>query len=834
MHRCGSAVLLTLALAFVVAFTGCLGKSSGNSGSGGVESVSLSPSTTLSIDVGATQVFSASGKNAQGGAVLGVNIQYVVGVPQGVTSAPPLSVANNGNACAGTWDINVAICSPGPSGIATVTAVINGVSSVPTIVYIHQHVDSIQISNAQTQQPQYSCFSVEQTWNYQATAYSNNVDITSSVGPLSWSFNNPGVATALPYVPPNNPNTLNQVQTTAKAPGFAQLFASVSGTTSTPFSYTTCLVSYIRLQIGGQAGAGNSTTVNTGSSVPVTATVVDTLGYQLKNPPLTWSTTNPEVAAFSSPTSSANSNNAAARSNPGGATLFASCSPPSCNIGVPHSAPIYSSDGLLPTSQSTGYGAISVDVTLASSAKEPTYAAWVATTGCQGDPGCSSALFSVTAGNTAVGQIVSLPRTPNSMMFNHVAGPRIYFGTNQGLMYVDVTSASPSATLISNSPTPCNVSLCGTVLTISNDGKQVVVSDPPTGPTPGQVYIYNSTSNTAPVDLIFSDPTEVATAASFSPDQSKLFILTTRGSGSGNMYVYSTVDALGVLPLPIPATQAVFSADGSFAYVAGTPTSSSITAYSTCSLPTPAPASVNLNTVATTTPPYALFTSPVMPLPNPPDGSGGITQNIIALEPPNVQYFQATFTQNELPQLIAGQASQLTCNPPTVSSFTAGQSYTLGQGNTPLYAQLVADGSELILVEQNVPAVLIYNVSNGTTSSIPLARQGYGSSYPLAVVGSEQPGIPATASPDGSQVFVTACDQYDQNVPPQTCIVASVHVVSTCGVISCTAPPNVGLGDIDQIPFVNPNNNGSTNMCSDGGNGTAPTCFPNLIAVRPQ
>ena len=66
MHRCGSGFLLTLAISFVAAFTGCLGNSSSNPGNGGVSSVTLSPGGIFSMDVGGTQVFSAAGKNAAG------------------------------------------------------------------------------------------------------------------------------------------------------------------------------------------------------------------------------------------------------------------------------------------------------------------------------------------------------------------------------------------------------------------------------------------------------------------------------------------------------------------------------------------------------------------------------------------------------------------------------------------------------------------------------------------------------------------------------------------------------------------------------------------------
>ena len=172
MHRCGSGFLLTLAITFVIALTGCLGKSSSNPGNGGVQTVTLSPGGMISIDVGGTQVFSASGRDAGGGTVLGVDIQFTV-VSGSPNAAAPFSVINNGSgsasSCAGTWDPTVTICSPGTPGIAIVTAVINGVSSAPTTVYVHQHIDSIQVSRLDPQGPPlYDCFSQGQTWGYQA------------------------------------------------------------------------------------------------------------------------------------------------------------------------------------------------------------------------------------------------------------------------------------------------------------------------------------------------------------------------------------------------------------------------------------------------------------------------------------------------------------------------------------------------------------------------------------------------------------------------------------------------------------------------------------------
>ncbi len=809
MRRSCSIFLSAGAILFVLALTGCLGKSSPGSTNQGVTSVSLSPTTNVSIDVGGTQVFGATGRNANGGVVLGVNIQYVVTSLDPNTPAP-ISITSNGNACAGTWDASGAICSPGTPGIAIVNAVIEGVSSPDTYVYVHQHIDSIQIVSAETQPPQYDCFSQGQTWQFRGIAYSNNVDISNSVGPMSWSYSNNGVLLAIPMQtgdPKSNP--VFTVQTTAKAPGVTQLVASISGTTSNPYPYMTCLVRYIRLQIGGQGAAGNLVTVNNGNSVNVTATAIDSLYNvvdfgSLSTPPLTWSTTNPEVAGFNTTTNTTGSNAATARSNLGGATLTASCSPPSCNIGVFPGLPIYSSNGPLPNG-TPGYGAISVDVT--STSPPPTYTAWAATTGCQNAPGCTSALFGVNpAANSPISAIINLPRTPNSMMFNHSSTSRVYLGSDLGLMYVDIGASSPSVGLVSNSPSPCNVSLCGKVLTISNDGKLVVVSD--TVSTPSQVYIYNAANAAGgPVDLII--PGETATAASFSPDQMKLFILTR----SGNMYVYSTVDALSAVPIATSVTDLAFSADGSFAYVAGHPSGASISAYSTCSS-NGAPTAFLGSGSTSAAPLRILPTQSVLangpslaPSGTPNSGQPSLVQNIVAVEPPNVEILTAHFTQQPT-KTDAGDDKKMTCDLPAVSNPLVSKvaSYNLGQGNfVPVYTQLVNDDNQLIVVAQNIPAVLLVNLTDGTTSSVLLAN----SANPLA----------ASASTDGSQVFVAACDQYDQSTTPPTCAVGSVHVVST-----------VGQGDNLQLPYLN---NGNRNMCNNNGN-PAPQCLPNLVAIKPQ
>ena len=80
--------------------------------------------------------------------------------------------------------------------MAQVTATSHGVSSPPTTVYVHQHIDNIVISPVPGRTPPTGpCFSKGQIFNYQATAFSRGLDITASVGPFTWQSVNSDVAT---------------------------------------------------------------------------------------------------------------------------------------------------------------------------------------------------------------------------------------------------------------------------------------------------------------------------------------------------------------------------------------------------------------------------------------------------------------------------------------------------------------------------------------------------------------------------------------------------------------------------------------------------------------
>lgn len=188
--RCGA---LCLIVGLIAVLAGCSSSSPTRNTTFPVPGkIVLNPATPVSLNVGsATQTFTATPQNNKGTAIT---------TPVGFISSNTavLTIANNGTACAGTWDSLSApqICTPGPVGVAQVTATSHGVSSPPTTVYVHQRIDKIVTSPIPNQTPPAGpCFSKGQVFNYQANAFSQGLDITNSVGPFTWQAITSGVAT---------------------------------------------------------------------------------------------------------------------------------------------------------------------------------------------------------------------------------------------------------------------------------------------------------------------------------------------------------------------------------------------------------------------------------------------------------------------------------------------------------------------------------------------------------------------------------------------------------------------------------------------------------------
>src|SRR6476646_664744 len=326
----GLALVCTM-IGLIAALTGCSSSSPTRDTPFPVPAkIILSPSTDVSLEVGnANQIFTATPQNNKG-----TNVTTPVAFLSSNTSV--LTVATNGRVCAGTWDSLTApqICTPGPVGTAQVTARSHGVSSPPTTVYVHQHIDRIVVSPVTGQTPPAGpCFSRNQSFNYQANAFSRGLDITGTVGPFTWQSVNVDVTT-LAIATDSAPVTglvTGQVKVTAHTPGITSLVASNGNVNSQPLDFTTCAVQSITLAVTGSTT--NSINVTSGSGKTATATVVDSQGNTITGVPLTWSSSNPASVSATS--------GSIATPQAGGATVVASCTPPTCNIGLKPLLPSY-------------------------------------------------------------------------------------------------------------------------------------------------------------------------------------------------------------------------------------------------------------------------------------------------------------------------------------------------------------------------------------------------------------------------------------------------------------------------------------------------------------
>ncbi|MFZ0800927.1 MAG: hypothetical protein WBQ09_18420 [Terriglobales bacterium] len=528
MGRLGRVGFVIAVLCFLVALeAGCSSGKAVNTASYAVPTtITLAPAGSASMELGTDQQFTATPENSSK-APLTEPVFF-----QSSNSAV-VTVAVNGLVCAGSWDsLSVPqICTAGPVGFADITAVTQGVSSPSTRVYVHQHIDNVIITPVPPG-PATTCLTAAENSTvvphiaaYQATAYSRGVDVTATAGQFSWQTLNAGVATlsttANGLVNVVNGQSLNQVQITAKAPGLTPVFAAIGNSTSVPFSFTTCPVQSIQLEVTSSSANGKT----------ITPTVIDTLGTTLTSVPLTWS------SSESASVSVGNNGVASAPTGGGGATVIASCTPPTCNIGLQPSVPIFPE---------------TVVTLVAQSSTSPTATVYVSSTGCGTTDACVSTVVPVTTPTVTLGNAMILPATPNSLLFDP-AGAKAYLGTNSGLL------GSKGLSVIAVGGTTVNgfASAPGKVLAVSPDSTKVVVSD--TADSPNQVFVFDTASNIPTAYRITG-----ATAADFSPDSLKAFIV------AGNtLYVYSKLDALQTKALTAPANDVSFLAEGAFAYLAG-------------------------------------------------------------------------------------------------------------------------------------------------------------------------------------------------------------------------------------------------------------------------
>lgn len=467
----------------------CGGKSTPKtSGPGIPSSVTLSP-TSASVTRGQTVQFSGSVLDSTGAAVTNQTISFQS------SNTSVLQIASGGLACAGTWDslTTPVVCTPGPAGTATVTAVSGSLSSSPATVSVHDRVDQVTVSPSNP-----ACISSTHTLQFTARAFSNGQDITSSVGSFLWNSNQGQVV------------TLDATGTaTAAAPGVAGVFASVSGVNSVPVPFSTCPVLSIALHT---TDAKTAFAVDNNSSQQLQADVIDTNGLPLPNAGtyLSFISLNEAVGAASGGSEQFTA------TTPGSTPIVASCSPPTCNIGL---TPVYSN---VVTATVNGNNTTTVYAT--------------STTG-------TSLVPIDTASNTA-GTAITLPQTPNSLLLSS-DGARGYLGSANGLMVLDVASASVGTVS----------AVVGKVLAVSPDGTRVIVFDS----VKNTLYVVAASSGAS-----VSFPATGVTAAAFSPDNYKAFIV-----GGSTLYIYSPVVAFRSDALQAPAADAAFLNAGALGFLAG-------------------------------------------------------------------------------------------------------------------------------------------------------------------------------------------------------------------------------------------------------------------------
>src|SRR2546426_10932381 len=755
MGRCGSVVFAIILLFLTAALLGCGTHATRAVPSPVPASISLSPANTVSIDVGsATQSFTATVQNAR---------RQVIAEPVSFQSSNTavVTVANNGLACAGTWDsLSVPqICTPGPVGVAQITATAQGVSSPPTTVYVHQHIDSIVVNPITTTPPPTPCVSKDQTVNSAATATSRGggsppgLDITSPVGPFPWQALAANVVklstTATELLP-------GQAQVTANVPGVTSIFASVSNVNSVPFAFITCPVQPTTLAV----------TASTATSKTITATVMDSLDTTINGIPLTWSSSTPAAISVTGSNSSASSGRvgtaSAAAGHAGAAAIIASCTPPTCNIGFQPTLPIYPAN------------AVPMVVTATGTPQSATV--YVASKGCGTTSGCISTLIPITAPANTVGSAINLPATPNSLVFDP-QGKNAFLGTDlgelgtKGLMVFGAGASTPTLSEFR--------SVTGRVLAVSPDGKKVIVSD--TIATPNQVFVFDSTNNS---NEVF--PITGATAADFSPDNLKAFIVANNGSAS-TLYVYSLQDALVTVQLSssVPANDAAFLPTGGFGYIAGG-AASAVRILTTCFTNDPASLVPELTTKPTTGTPFMIRAVP--------DGT------MLAVAPPGIDIFTPTVSGNG----CAFQRPYPGVPPPpfilgTLAVSNAVSFFDLGQGNfVPTQLIISQDGTTAYILgetpppnSQPVSIIVVFNIGNKNSSAFTLSPNAIPLQAPL--------------TPDGTLLYIGASD-------------GTVHVVDT-----------VTFADIQQISFPQNPSTLQGGLCS----GVTFMCNPDLIAVRP-
>lgn len=752
--------------------------------------INLTPAVDTSLVLGGTLAFTASAQTATG-TTLKVTISY------SSSDTSIVNVSPTGVACAGHWDQTFSICSAGNTGVALVTASALGAASEYTYIFVHPAIDNITVTGVlltgiPVQEP---CLSQTQSMTLEAHAFSQGTDVTASVGPFTWTANNPSVVTITPL--PNatyNPAVgttynlaTNQATATAVQPGITYIYASAGGVSSTSFQqplytdaaganspaldfFATCAIQNISLEVG-PAGSGQTSVVTSkGTAETITATLTDIMGNSslpntdggvvISKVPLTWTSSSPGVLPVGTTCVQSCSISPA---SPGAATVTASCTPPTCNVGFPITpaslssaaqitactkffqaqypqfggcqelipVPVYASPVfLVPPSTVTpltpATGAISGEVTGATG----TASVLAASTGCAQElpVDCLTSMYFLSTAKASAGNENPSPVPPNSFLFD-VAGDKIYMGSDYGAAVINPTNFGTNTSAFTSLG-----AITGQILAVSNNGSSAVFAD--SIHTPNQVYITNtSTAGAAPVALSIN----AGVAAAFSPDGLKTFIA--GGTNASSLYVYSTQQAFqGPFPLSGPANSIVFTSSGAFALVAqdaGTSGSASLSAYATCN-------NQSVSSLALPGNPLMMKVVPNSHL----DGrdSYGYTIpdgiHVLILDATGFDVVTALLSQPAAGSLCPQGITFISNDP-----LHPAQRIELGQGTIkPVNFFVSVDGTQIYVADSSSSTIIVYNfVAAATTGGIQLLNNATPLSADMSIDG----GTIAVAGSDG-------------------------------------------------------------------------------------
>jgi hypothetical protein len=705
MQRVSTVRLVTAiaAIPFLLFLVACGGGSTNSSTV--VTQILLSPST-ISLNEGAVTTLSAIAENASGG-VVAADLTF------SSSNNNVATVSSGGLICGGVWDANIINCNAtlGVDGVGqvTITAMSTNNVTASVTVYVHEQVDQVlAVVNG-------DCTTMGQAINITGLAYSTSApgcspsapcDITSTVGPFTYSSNDTSIA--------------------ASSAGIASTFSSTtdsptytSGGTITGSKGQTCNLS----SFNGVTGA-TATVALTGQNTIASGTqlTVTNPGFGGLVPPTTATLTSGTATCSGTATViTALTAGVLTAETPGATTTFASVSGVN-SVAVPYLTCPVNSINVHSSSDSTTSFILNAQNTQGLTADvydthaqyiQPTLT-WgssltaVATvaTGTTGNnpatitavapgtayitascsyPSCNKGVpaqysqnvvtTTVNGGNATTvyaassnslslipiptttntaGTAIVLPNYPNSIVADP-SGTVVYLGSSSGLMAVTVSSGTVTA-----------LGVHGTVLAITPDSQFLLIND-----TVANVVYYYSIAGT----YTATSANAALTGAAYTPDSK--FNEWVAGTQWGLGY---PTGPIGTPTLPYTANSLDLIAEGGLSFITAP---GQVTVYSTCNQAQGQVLTANNPTL-------------IKALPN---GTGAL-----ATDSPNVDLI---FT---VPPLSAG------CPITTTSSLG---SYDMGVGPYTAQQLFMSPDNNYAYIISNLPELLVFNVPGLAPSSVP-------------------------------------------------------------------------------------------------------------------